>query len=185
MQGSASLQVVGTTSVSGSVGEGEFTQEDDRQKLAPVMRSIVKRRLLLSLKAGDIPAYRRHLNLQSVSLHGLMTRRIGTSFVSNDEGRGSEGDDPVNSFLYQNGFIKVRGKDTAGFWPLHYAAMSGNPQVVAGLLALRAQLDQRTTKPDPRLGLPPRMSALDLAIFYKHNEAAQLLMCSRRFSWWN
>ena len=99
--------------------------------------------------------------------------------ISKGDGSGSEGDDPVNSSLYQNGFIKVRGKDAAGFWPLHYAAMSGNPCVVAGLLALRAHLDQRTTKPEPKLGLPPRMSSLDLAIFYKHNEAAQLLICAR------
>ena len=178
VQGSASLQVVGTASISGSVGEGEFTRKDDPKKLAPVMRSIVKQKLLLSLKAGDMPSYRRHLNLQSVHLRGLEIEPV-CSLLSDHGGSAPQVDDPVKFFLYQNGFSNFRDKDAAGFRPLHYAALSGNLQVVAGLLAQRAQLNQRTSKPEPKLGLPPWMSALDLAIFYKHNEAAQLLISYR------
>ena len=157
--------------MSGSVGEGEFTVEGDRQKLAPVMRSIVKNKLLLSLQAGELPTYRRHLNLQTVHFRGLEIAPVG-SFIHGDEAScvSSEASDPATTFLYQNGLINVRDKDSAGFWPLHYAALSGNWQAVEGLLASRADPNRRTGN---------SRSALDLAMFHRHNDAAKLLISAR------
>ena len=163
--------------VSGSVGEGEFTVEEDRQKLAPVMKSVVDKKLLLALEAGDLPAYRRHLSLQTVHLRGLEIEPA-LSFLPSDEANQKSGDS-VTMFLHQYRLTKVKGKDAAGFCPLHYAAMSGNSQVVGGLLARRADPNRRTTKSEPKLGFPLWMSALDLAIFYKHNDAARLLIAAR------
>ena len=50
MQSSTSIHLVGTALSfgSGCVGEGEFTVEEDRQKLVPVMQTIVKSKLMLS-----------------------------------------------------------------------------------------------------------------------------------------
>ena len=180
IQGAASAQVVGCalSFVSGSVGEGEFSVEDDRHKLAPVMRSIVKNKLLMCLKAGDFPAYRRHLNLQTVYLRGLEIEPLH-HLIPDDGAKHSEDDDPVACFLHENGLAHVCGKDAAGFWPLHYAALSGNCEVVKGLLAQRADSNRRTTKAEQKLGFPPWMSALDFAVFYHHNDVARLLISAR------
>ena len=162
MRGSAWFQVVRTAApaFSGSVGEGEFTVKEDRQKLAPVMRNIVRNKLLLSLQAGDFPAYRQHLNLQAMHLRGLDAEPVCNVIPGNRAGPREE-DDPVTTFMYQNGLLKIRAKDSAGFWPLHYGALSGNVEVAQGLLARRADPNRKTAK-------PPWMSALDLAIFYRH-----------------
>ncbi|CAE7316189.1 ANKRD17, partial [Symbiodinium natans] len=181
VQGSTSLRMVGTVLSfgSGPVGEGEFTIEDDRLKLAPVMKQIVNMKLAMSLQAGDLPAYRRHLNLQTLYLTGLDTDHVCNVVPSSEKTFAPDCDHPAAAFLYQNGFRSTGEKDSAGFRPLHYAAMSGSPQVVAGLLARRANPNRRTTKAEPKLGFPPWMSALDMAIFYKHNAAAQLLIGAR------
>ena len=68
-----SMEVVGTvlSFPSGWVGEGDFTFADDRQKLAPVMRQILVQKLSHCLRAGDLPGFRRHFNLQAVHLRNL------------------------------------------------------------------------------------------------------------------
>ena len=180
VQGSTSLKMVGTVLSfgSGPVGEGEFTVADDRLKLAPVVKQIVNRKLVLSLQAGDLAAYRRHLNLQTLYFAGLETEPIYVNPCKNMCAAATR-DDPVASFLIQNGFRNIGEKDTAGFRPLHYAAMSGSLQVVAGLLACRADPNRRTTKAEPQLGFPAWMSALDMTLFYKHNHVARLLISAR------
>ena len=180
MQASSSFQVVGTALcfVSGSVGEGEFSFEDDRKKLAPVMKDMVRRQLVLSLHKGDLPGYRRHLNLQMVHLRGLDTEPLH-SLIANDKASSTLDEDSATAFLNQNGLVNISSKDSSGFWPLHYAALSGHEAAIEGLLARRADPSRRTTKPDPRLGFPLWMSPLDLAVFYGHNHAAQLLICAR------
>ena len=87
--------------------------------------------------------------------------------------------DEVPRFLHQNGFGKVSSSDAAGFWPLHYAAISGRVPLIEALLKLRADPNRRTSKDEPKLGLPPWLSSLDLAILYKHNDAAQLLISAK------
>ena len=173
------MQVVGTavSSVCGSVGEGAFTVAGDRQKLAPVMKSILAKKLQLSLKAGDLPAYRRHFCLQTVHMRGLEIEPV-PGLIPDNETTPPE-DDPASIFLYQTGLEDVKKKDAAGFWPLHYAALSGNRRVVEGLLAQHADPNRRTAKQEPKLGFPPWMSVLDLAIFYKHNDVARLLISAR------
>ena len=168
VKGSTSLRMVGTVLSfgSGPVGEGAFTVEDDRLKLAPVMKKIVSRKLIMSLQAGDFPAYRRHLNLQTLYLTGLKTELVSDMIPEcanmcsvipdcDNTCKPAKRGNPVATFLHQNGFRSVGEKDAAGFRPLHYAAMSGSLQVVAGLLARRANPNRRTTKAEPKLGFPP------------------------------
>ncbi|CAE7515570.1 Asb3 [Symbiodinium natans] len=182
MQSPSSFEVVGTavSFVSGSVGEGDFTMEEDRTKLAPVMKDIVRRKLMLSLQAGDFPAYRRHLNLQSVHFRGLVVEPIGDIVPGYEKDPSDDTPEAVVAhFLYQNGLTSISGRDSAGWCPLHYAAMSGNNQVVEGLLLRRANPNRRTSRDVPKLGFPPLMSALDLAVFYKHNDVAAVLIAAR------
>ena len=176
IQGSACLEVVGTAMsfVSGSVGEGDFTIQEDCQKLAPVLQSIVREKLRLCLEAGDLPAYRRHLNLETVYLRGFKVEQ-----KLNHEASATNGTDPVTTFLHRNGLAKANGRDSAGFWPLHYAAMSGDERVMEGLLAQAADPNCRTRKAEPKLGFPAQVSALDLALWYKHQDAVKLLVSAR------
>ncbi|CAE7362141.1 ASB3 [Symbiodinium natans] len=179
VRSSSSLAVVGTafSFVSGSVGEGTFTVPEDCWKLAPVMKAIVRSKLLHCLQTGDLRAYRRHLNLQSVYLRGLQIEPVADLIPDGKAPAWSR--DLVAGFLYQNYFSGVSSTDSAGWRPLHYAALSGNVKVVEGLLQRRADPNRRTWQPEPKLGFQPWVSALDMAIFYKHNEVAQLLLDSR------
>lgn len=172
IQSAGRLEVVGTglSLVTGSVGEGEFSVESDRGKLAPVMRAIVRRKLLLSLQNGDLPAYRRHLNLQSVHLRGLDIEPLHEIAGESNE---------VSHFLRQMGFRELAGKDKSGWRPLHYAALRGNPLLIKNLLLHRADPNRRTSRDEPQLGFSMWVSALDIAIFYKHNEAARVLIEAR------
>lgn len=187
IKSSQALEVVGTAGslVTGSVGEGDFTVESDRARLGKVMKTIVKRKLILSLQAGDLPSYRRHLNLQAAHFRGFDVEPInllGSSpdplSLPLDPPKRDDGDE-VPRFLHQNGFGKVSSSDAAGFWPLHYAAISGRVPLIEALLKLRADPNRRTSKDEPKLGLPPWLSSLDLAILYKHNDAAQLLISAK------
>ena len=147
---------------------------EDRQKLAPVMRKILMQKLNHCLRVGDLPGFRRHFNLRMMYLRGLDTAPVA-GLLPSCEG----GDDVVAEFLHQNGLRRVNEVDGAGWRPLHYAALSGNVEVLKGLLEQRAQVNWRTWKDEPMLGFPPWMSALDLSLFYRHHEATRLLLAAR------
>ena len=91
-----------------------------RRPLEPSTCDIVRRKLLFCLQTDDLPGYRRHLNLQSAFLLGLEIQPLRG--VLPDSGD----DDPVVDFMYQNGFSSVHARDSAGWCPLHYAALSGH-----------------------------------------------------------
>ncbi|CAE7451768.1 anks1b [Symbiodinium natans] len=122
----ASMEVAGTVQsfLTGPVGEGEFTFPEDRDKLGPVLKGVVTRKLWSCLRARDFPGYRRHLGLQAVYFRGLP--------VDPEEGlvpgfhaslAPSASDLPAAKFLYQNGLRSAHGRDSAGWRPLHYAAL--------------------------------------------------------------
>ena len=171
-----SVETVGTllSFPSGCVGEGEFGVVEDRQKLAPVMRKILMKKLNHCLRVGDLPGFRRHFNLQTVYLRGLDIAPVA-GLLPSCEG----GDDVVAEFLHQNGLRTVGSADSAGWRPLHYAALGGNLEVLRGLLQKRAEVNRRTWKDEPMFGFPPWMSALDLAVFFKHHAATRLLLQAR------
>ena len=181
VQSSASIELVGTAMSfpSASVGEGEFTVAADRDKLAPLVQQLLKRKLLLCLQKRELPAYRRLLNLQAVHMRGLAAEPIRDLVPGCPASAVNSHSAAAESFLHQNMLTTVSGADNAGWRPLHYAALDGSVDVVEGLLRLRANPNQRTSKDVPQLGLPFWMSPLDLAVFYKHNEAAQLLLAAR------
>ena len=138
----------------GPVGEGEFTFEEDRQMLADVLKGVIKRKLRLCLRTRDFPAYRRHLNLQSFYFRGLPAEPVKDLVhypLCQEESEDSL-DFLVAKFLHQNGLHSVRKADKAGWAALHYAALGGDTQLIAGLLRQRADPNQRTTKEEPQLG---------------------------------
>eukprot|EP00439_Symbiodinium_sp_Y106_P058446 s2342_g8.t1 len=176
IESETSMKAVGTalSFPTGSVGEGDFTVTDDRQKLAPVLRKIVAQKLNHSLRVGDLPGFRRHFNLQTVHLRGLEIPPLA-GMLSSCEGDGGV----VAEFLHQNGLRNICEADSAGWRPLHYAALAGNTEVLRGLLEQRADVNCRTSRDEPMLGFPVWMPALSLSIFFKHHEATQFLLAAR------
>eukprot|EP00439_Symbiodinium_sp_Y106_P062319 s3946_g9.t1 len=173
------METVGTAVSFGAkcVGEGEFRVLKDRERLGPVMKTIVENKLRSCLQKGDLPGYRRHFNLQSVYLRGLQIEPVhdlvpGFELAPNR-------DEVVATFLHQNGFRGVCEADSAGWWPLHYAALSRNPKLIGGLLQQRADPNRGSTRDEPFLGFPMWTSALCLSVAYGHSEAARLLINSR------
>ena len=125
--------------------------------------------------------YRVLLNYQAVYLRGLP---VAPDYepLPGFEVSGSQPDSEflqVAKFLYQNGFAKVREKDPAGWSPLHYAALRGDVSLMAGMLAQRADPNAQTRSDQPRVGVPPFTPALSICLFYKHNDAARLLISAR------
>ncbi|OLQ14426.1 Ankyrin-2 [Symbiodinium microadriaticum] len=179
IQSDASMEVVGTalSFPRGTVGEGDFGVMEDRQKLAPVMRKILMQKLNHCLRVGDLPGFRRHFNLQTVHLRGLEIEPV-VGFLPSCEGHGG---DAVADFLHQNGFRRVGEADRAGWQPLHYAALAGNVEVLRGLLEKLADVNQRTPTDEPVLGFRRWMSAMDLAVFFKHHKATRLLLAAKAF----
>ena len=129
------------------------------------------------LKAQDFVGYRVMLNLQAVYLRGY------ASGLCEPVPGFSEQDAPLPlalaKFMYQNGFESFQEVDRAGWSPLHYAALLGDPAVVQGLLAQRVDPNKTTQKGQWRVGMPPWTSALALCVYFKHNSAARALISAK------
>lgn len=166
-------------------GQGEFSLAEDRKKVAPVLTTLLKRKLLQLLQAQDFVSYRVLLNQQSVYLKGLGLHGSCYKPVPGFEEKITNLEEMdstsclVEEFLYQNGFNTVGQRDAGGWMPLHYAALSGDSSLIHGLLAKRANPNCKTTKDQPLVGLPPLTSALSICVFFRHYEATQCLISAR------
>ena len=158
---------------SGPAGEGNFSLAADRQKVAPMLVPVLRRKLLSLLKAEEYVTYRVVLNQQSVNLRGLGVKDFYKPIPA------LEDDDVVEEFIHQNGFTSIFQRDPAGWLPLHYASLRGSVQVIQGLLAMRANPNQKTTKDQPLVGLPQFTSALTICVYFRHYEATQLLISAK------
>ena len=112
-------------------GAGQLTFERDRQRIAGVIVQMVWQKLHYFLEQGDLHNYRFLLNTQvKCCLRNLGVGPI-EGLVPGFVPRNDPFDDPqafiVEWFLHENGFRTVSDRDTAGWTPICYAAMNGNP----------------------------------------------------------
>lgn len=147
-------------------------------KLGPVLKAALTRKMLQTLQHGDLVSYRIVRNLQRVHLKGFAVEPVldlvpGFGEVATDSAS------LVAHFCHQNGFERINEVDCAGFMPLHYASLSGDPELINALLEQRANPNKTTRKGQPLLGTPPYTSALGICMICQHNEAAQLLIAAR------
>jgi len=159
----------------GQPGAGSFSKEEDRAAMAVVCRETLRRGLLSRLRAGEILKYRLLLNCQHVFLGGFAVeplRDIVPAFQATHGGP----KECVASFLYQNGFSRVQDVDSAGFTPLLYAVLNGDPLVVQGLLELQANPNDVTTRHAWKVEHSAGVPALAIAAFHKHNEVLKTLL---------
>ena len=155
-----------------SPGDGTFTVPSDREVVGKILREMVRKKLHSHLIKGDFPSYRFLLNQQQLwlrkcgipSLPGLVTGDVG------------EASDEVERFLIQHGLIRVSEYDKAGWTPLCYAALGGNPEMMEALLRKRADPNQGLRKPCPTAFLFKGSSALSICSGSGNNEGIQILL---------
>ena len=158
-----------------SPGEGTFTVESDRARVAGVLHRFVERKLLACLEMGDLPQYRMLLNKQSAFFRNLPVEPV------HDMVPGFEQDEPtpLNNFLYQNGFKTPLEIDSAGWSPLCYASMNGDPMLIQSLLQERADPNSKTKKGRPEVNMDKHSPALSICARFKNHEAMKLLIAAR------
>jgi len=164
-------------SLGGAPGLGHFSRAEDKENLGPILRKAVQRKLTYLLAAQDFVSYRVLLNMQNVILEGFRVEPLWEPILALPHGKGEF--DPVGTFLCQNGFTSVHEVDTRGWPPLHYAALRGDPSLLCSLLALRADLNQKAQKDNPKSGSARGQTAIMQSLFWRHNEAVRLLLAAR------
>lgn len=159
------------------VGLGKFTIAADREKVAEVVHSMVRQKLLHYLRQGDLHNYRVLLNLQHLHFRGFSVEPIDgwvPGFISTET-------DPssffLQKFMYQHGFRSPVERDKAGWTPLCYAAVSGNPLLLVALLEQRANPnDSIRHASQQQVQMSAGASALIISVCLNHLDAIQVLL---------
>mmetsp|Transcript_57647 Transcript_57647/g.119148 ORF Transcript_57647/g.119148 Transcript_57647/m.119148 type:complete len:444 (+) Transcript_57647:3-1334(+) len=169
------------SSCESSPGEGCFTMEEDRLKIAPVVKQVLKQKLTQCLQNGDLPSYRVVLNAQAILCRGLPVDPISDIVPGFDSTR-HESDDAgsimVAQFLFQNGFCQVSEYDAMGWSPICYAALNGNAALVKALLERRANPNDETKKGQPLLALSRKVCVLAISALFQNNDAVTVLLAA-------
>ena len=169
------------SSCEGSPGKGCFTVEKDRSRIAPVVKQMLKQKLVQCLREGDLPSYRVVLNVQAILCRGLPIDPIADMVPGFDPSQheSDEGSLRVAQFLFQNGFAQVSEYDAMGWSPMCYAALNGDPALVKALLERRANPSDETKRGQPLLAIARKVSALAIAALFQNNDAVRLLLVAR------
>ncbi|CAE7595601.1 ANK2 [Symbiodinium sp. CCMP2456] len=181
VQGPRTMEVLAqpqiVNSYGGAPGEGNFAEEVDKALIAEVLPEVLREQMMSSLRAGDVVAYRVHLNLQSVLFRGLEGAKHISDVVPGFEP--SPTDDGAEHFLFQNGFQGFNEVDAAGWSPLCYGCLSGDVRVVQALLGRRADPDTQTSKPQELVNLTAWNPVTSICAFFHQNAALRLLIEAR------
>lgn len=177
------LEVMPTVSVSvgsESVGEGAFTDSKDRVQLGPVLKTALRTKLVALMRDGNIVAFRTLLNMQATYLRGLNVKPAADLVPGVTLGKDVLPERLLaESFLLQNGFRELDEVDGAGWSPLAYAALGGDPEVIQALLQKRADPSTRTRAANAYINVPGNASVVSIAAFYSNNAALEVLIAAR------
>ncbi|CAE7740635.1 unnamed protein product [Symbiodinium sp. CCMP2592] len=158
------------------VGEGFFTVDADRQRIAPVLRDMVSTKMTSYLLKAKFHDYRLLLNLQPVHFRGLPLNPIDDLIP----GCQSDEQDPaafiLAQFMHQNGFVSYTEHTSEGWAPISYAALSGNPMLISALLEQKADPNECTAMPDSPCQFAAKTPCLVICAFLKHNHALRMLL---------
>lgn len=172
-----------------SPGEGRFTVDTDRARVAVVLRTILKKKLLLCLETGDFVHYRFLLNQQSTFLRNLPVEAVQDLIPPDEDIQDllrEKG--PISAptaaailgnFLLQNGFKDAFTSDAAGWSPLCYASMKGDAAVISALLEVKCDPNEKTKKPRSEINMDKHSPVLSVSAKFKNHEAMRLLISAR------
>jgi len=165
--------------INAPVGDGQFTQESDREQIAPVLHRMVQKKLDFNLVEGEFHNYRLLLNMQRVHFRGLPIPPIEDVIPGFDSALADPAEFTVERFMYQNGFQSVHDRCPEGWSPICYAALDGNPLLLAGLLERRADVNDGITNIEPLFHFAKGTRILHICAFLRNNEAVRLLIEQR------
>lgn len=162
-------------------GKGTFTVEDDKQKIAPVIKSMIEDKLQYFLMKKDLHNHRFLLSLQRHYLSGLESDWIecSTGFRCDIDPQVDPSGFTAARFLHDMAFLKVSQRDSAGWSPLCYAVVQGDAEVVKALLEKKAHCNDAIKKTKADAHLLAKTSVLDLSAAYCSNDVMKLLLSSR------
>ena len=134
-------------------GDAKYTVDHDREVVAEILKQMVRKKLHSLLVKGDLPGYRLLLNQQQVWLRKSNTAPVPGLLAGDLRTDSDQMGDVGEEFLFQHGFSKLCECDEAGWSPLCYAALGGNPQVLEALLSKRANPNETLRRSCPILYL--------------------------------
>ena len=85
----------------------------------------------------------------------------------------------VQQFLCQNGFSSICDRDKAGWSPLCYAAVNGNPELLTAMLRKRADPNDSLRKSYRAAYIDKDSSALYICCRFGNNEAMRILLAAQ------
>ena len=156
-------------------GDGKFTVDTDREVVGKLLKDMVHKKLHSLLVKSDFPSYRLLLNLQHVWLSKCDTAPVPGLLGD----LGTDPDEIVEEFLLQHAFSKLCEYDKAGWSPLCYAALGGNPQVVEALLCKRANPNETLRRSSSALFRCKGTAAVAICGRFGNNEAMRILVCAQ------
>ena len=125
-------------------GTGEFAIDEDREVVAQIMQEMVEAKLATLFASRRFSDYRILCALRRAMFEGHVNDCRGSVHLLPID----EGLPPAERFLQELGMRGPQEQDDAGRTALHYAAAAGDAEVATGLLAMRGEVDARTTKKD-------------------------------------
>ncbi|CAE7249300.1 unnamed protein product, partial [Symbiodinium sp. CCMP2456] len=164
-------------------GEGEFTVDTDRERIARMVTQMVWSKLFHYLERREFHNYRFLFNSQ----HARFFRALDVEPIDGlVPGFHTETDPSVDFkgfmldwFLHQNGFRNIFDRDDAGWPPICFAAMSNNLVVLQALLDRKVDVNAVTTKTNKELHLVKKITPIGIAAFFRNNEAMELLLSAK------
>ena len=127
-----------------SLGDGQFTMKQDLGVVGKLVKDVLTVRLHAFHTSGDMHSYRFFLNQQYVRFRGCPIELVKNA---------PAGQTTLEAFYKDNSLQWVKDRDKAGWSPLCYAAVRGDPNVVAALLEQRADPGDCIQKGKPEAGL--------------------------------
>lgn len=144
-------------------GKGVFTVDSDKGRVAPIVQALVKGKLEAYLIAGELHNYRLLWSMREEIFEGLpldAKAAIPKLYVE------PETKDPALRFMSDLGFTRCNEVSELGWAPIHYAAVSGDIDVMKGLLALKADVSHATLEDDPSHYLPKGFQPLHICAHF-------------------
>eukprot|EP00930_Biecheleria_cincta_P082512 TRINITY_DN72232_c0_g1_i1.p1 TRINITY_DN72232_c0_g1~~TRINITY_DN72232_c0_g1_i1.p1 ORF type:complete len:658 (+),score=76.14 TRINITY_DN72232_c0_g1_i1:46-1974(+) len=167
------------------VGQGHFTVEADRKRVAFALQTMVRAKLMSTLDVDSFHEFRILSCMQTVILKGLPADPVLDILDNADSAPASASQSvakdeehswgSVHNFLSQNGFVGVSECTDVGWTPVCYAALTGQPALIKSLLELRANADIKI-KNEPALGFSEGSHVTDLCAVLGHHEAMDLFL---------
>eukprot|EP00929_Paragymnodinium_shiwhaense_P079870 TRINITY_DN41638_c0_g1_i1.p1 TRINITY_DN41638_c0_g1~~TRINITY_DN41638_c0_g1_i1.p1 ORF type:complete len:646 (-),score=107.59 TRINITY_DN41638_c0_g1_i1:366-2303(-) len=166
-----------------SVGNGQFTVEGDKARIAPFVQNMLRRKLE-TIEDKRSHKYRLFSCLRFKMMAGLpavaANHRLSVRSQSSRVRRMSRAVDEcwlrIDNFLEELGFADARAHEAGCWTPLCYAACAGSWSLMKQLLDAKADPNEGTGEVDSLLMLSTGSLPSDICALLSHNEALEMLL---------